>query len=691
MATVSRLRGGWTKRPAAKNPGRSPAGRVSIDTPKSDDRIAEIFGPAADQGLSLREATIEERLGTPFEITLTCDTPADGIVIDDLLGSGLAVRLATPRGTVRWFHGMVAEAAAVASGARTSLVELVLRPEFWFLDNERDCRIFQNLSSLEIVIEVCSAQGIDVVVDALTGRPEKREYCVQYRESTFSFLSRLLEEEGIYYRFGHGPRRHRLELFDDAAAHRHDAEYRTVPLRPTRGDLIGVEHAWGLETRARFRPSAFACTDYDFESPSKSLLARRRSESRGAFEVFDYPGRYTHQNQGEEIARIRLEQLRSESAAVRFRCDARGMRVGSFVDLEPEEAGGTTTRLMLVATRISLTNDPGESLDGSEDTGDQFACDVEAVPSADQYRPAMAHEKVLVEGPQTAEVVGPSGEEIYTDMHGRVKVQFHWDRKGERDHQSSCWIRVSEPWAGKGWGGLQIPRIGQEVVVDFLEGDPDRPIITGRVYNGNNRPPQDLPAGKMISGMRSKTYKGRGHNEITFDDSAGSERMFVNAQYDQVVNVNNNRTTTVGVDSAETIGNDMSLEIGNNSLEVVGVDKTVRVGTNTTVSSGSNIVLEAGTSITLQCGASSISMNSAGVITISGTMVSMLGAGNVNVAAPMTNVAGGVMLNLAGAITTRGGMVTTIAGASRVGISGGKIDAVADGDHIIKGGTIKMN
>jgi type VI secretion system secreted protein VgrG len=443
-----------------------------------------------------------------------------------------------------------------------------------------------------------------------------------------------------------------------------------VILRPTREDLTGIEHAWDLRSRRTFRASDFACTDYDFESPTKSLLARKRAVAPevGGVEVFDYPGRYIQQDQGEEVARVRLQQLRSEAATLSFRTDARGIRAGSILKLEPEDSDGFATEAMVVRTGFRIVNDPGESSDDIELAGESFVCVADAVRSTDQFRPTLAHQKILVEGPQTAEVVGPSGEEIYTDKHGRVKVQFHWDRRGERDHRSSCWIRVSEPWAGKGWGGLQVPRIGQEVIVDFLEGDPDRPIVTGRVYNGANKPPVDLPGGKMISGMRSKTYKGRGSNEITFDDTDGSQRMFINAQYDQVANTNNNRTTTVGIDSTESIGNDTSLDVGNNSLEVVGVDKTVNVGSNTTVSSGSNIVLEAGTSITLRCGASTISMNQAGFITISGTVVTVAGAANCNMTAPLTNVSGGLLMcsgliNMtSGAIMQVNGSATTVRG-----------------------------
>jgi len=296
----------------------------------------------------------------------------------------------------------------------------------------------------------------------------------------------------------------------------------------------------------------------------------------------------------------------------------------------------------------------------------------------------------VVKGSQTAIVVGPAGEEIYPDEHGRVKVQVHWDREGQYDEKSSCWIRVSQVHAGRGWGGIDLPRIGEEVIVDFLEGDPDHPIITGRVYNGENQPPFALPGEMTRSGMTSQTHKGAGYNEISMDDTAGNEQIRVNGQYNMDTSVGNNKTLIVGVDRSSQIGNNDTVKIGNDAAESVGNNKAVTVGNNMNVNVGNKKVINAGTSITLKCGASKIHMNSGGVITITGTIITVAAAANASVVAPLTQVIGGAMLASVGGINMLTGGVTKVGAAGLCSVSGGKVD-VAGGQTTVKGSPIKLN
>jgi type VI secretion system secreted protein VgrG len=315
--------------------------------------------------------------------------------------------------------------------------------------------------------------------------------------------------------------------------------------------------------------------------------------------------------------------------------------------------------------------------------GPVYECSFECIPADVTFRPQRLTPWPMVRGVQTAIVVGPKGEEIYTDEHGRIKVQFYWDRQGGRDERSSCWIRVSQPWAGGGFGGLALPRVGQEVIVDFLEGDPDRPIVTGRVYNAEQMGPQDLPAKKMRTSIRSNTYPGGGgFNEITMDDSKGTEHFYEKAQYDKTVEIGNNRNTSVGVDSVEVVGN--------NVAEVVGNNKSTDV-TNAYNETCDTYLLNAKTSITLQCGASRIHMNQAGFISITGNVISIAAAVNSSMVAPLTEVVGAVMLTEVGGVVLVEGGVTHVRGEALATLKGGKVNVIAKGDNIVQGSTVKIN
>jgi type VI secretion system secreted protein VgrG len=342
-----------------------------------------------------------------------------------------------------------------------------------------------------------------------------------------------------------------------------------------------IIHRWQMEQE--LRPGKYALTDYNFETPSTSLAANVNSTvnigGNGKFEVYDYPGEYLKKAEGDQLVKLRMEEEEAPHLVVSGSSTCRAFTPGYRFDLEGHYNQAMDASYVLTAVQHAATvgaNYPARGAEVGESYSNHFTCMPYDVP----YRPLRVTPKPIVQGPQTAVVVGKGGEEIWTDKYGRVKVQFHWDREGKRNENSSCWIRVSHPWAGKGWGAVAIPRMGQEVIVDFLEGDPDQPIITGRVYNAEQMPPYELPANQTQSGIKSRSSKGGStdnFNEIRFEDKKGSEEMYIHAEKDQSTVVENDQTIAVGHDRAESIQRDRSLEVGRDKSEKVGRNKTVLV------------------------------------------------------------------------------------------------------------------
>ena len=573
---------------------------------------------------------------------------------------------------------------------------------------------------MEIIEEVFKGLGFSAFSSAgVTKRPAKRTYCVQYRESDFEFVSRLLEEEGIFYYFEHRNGEHVMVMGDSSSAYTPSTEQHVGRLS-TLSALQNTDDVYRWEHRYQFRGGVFVQRDFDFTRPRERLVTKAPSlislDNTSTLERFDYPGNYRDNGTGKRLTERRMEASESEHEAVMGESVCRGLGAGLTFTLDdhphPDEAGRS-----YVVRRVRHEAElAGGYLTGQESSDQDYRNSFEAVPSNVPLTPERVTPKPLVSGVQTAIVSGPAGDEIYTDEHGRVKVQFHWDRRGKSDENSSCWIRVSQAWAGAGWGGLQVPRVGQEVVADFLEGDPDRPLVIGRVYNAESMPPvsgsgrdeaegevnpRNVMEAAMQTTLRSNSLGGSGgHNEITMHDGGGEEKLFFRAEKDEVHLVQNSRKDTVGNNEARSVGNDRTRSVANNESVDVGNDRAVSVGNNetmtigadNTIDVGSHFKLKAGSSITLQCGASSITMYSGGVITISGTVVTMAGAANANVAAPITNISGAALLTQTGAGNLRAGMVTrTDVGSTAVISSGGKEAIEAGGETIVKGAAVKIN
>src|SRR6266478_2025997 len=456
------------------------------------NRIASVktpFGPDEVGLLSLEGTETLGRLPS-FELQLISETKS--LNPKQILGQTVGVTLNLGNGKQRYFHGHAIQFGRATFRDRYFVYQATVVPWLWFLTRATNCRIFQNKSVVDIVQKVCKDHGFDQIELRLKGNYTSWEYCVQYRETDFNFVSRLLEQEGIYYFFKYEEDKHTLILADSPSSHQPFPDYEQVKLRP-------ISRVAAAEERERIRDFAsemkhvsgmFTHTDYDFEKPRSDLKTQSQMSgqyAKSSFEVYDYPGEYVKHDDGETWARTRMEEIHAEIEQGTGWGDSRGIAPGSIFTLEDSPFSQDNRSYLVTSVQYELR--PTEFETGSEGSDQVFQCQFVVQPSDTQFRPARVTQKPKTLGVQTAVVVGQQGDEIYTDKYGRIKVQFHWDREGKRDQNSSCWMRVAQAWAGRRWGTTFIPRVGQEVIVDFLEGDPDQPIVTGTVYNAEQMPP----------------------------------------------------------------------------------------------------------------------------------------------------------------------------------------------------------
>jgi type VI secretion system secreted protein VgrG len=504
--------------------------------------------------------------------------------------------------------------------------------------------------------------------DALSGSYKTWDYCVQYRETAFDFVSRLMELEGIYYYFTHEDGNHTLVLSDSYSSHGSFPGYATaIYLPPNDRRAFQEEFVSELTVAQEVQTGKFALNAFDFEAPKKTLKSTTPAGwgyDNGTYEVYDYPGKYTDSGDGDHYSRVFMDELAAQQERVSGSGNVGGLAAGSLVTLERHPLSEQNREYLLISTDYRLESDAYESTSGG-DSGLDVQVNFVAQAASRQYRSERLTPKPIVRGPQTAMVVGKSGEEIWTDKYGRVKVQFHWDRNAPGDETSSCWVRVAQVWGGKRWGGMAVPRIGQEVIVDFLEGDPDQPIITGRVYNGESMPVYGLPGLATVTGIKSNSSKGGGgFNELRFEDKKGSEQVFLHAErnldvrvrndrrewikndrhlmveHDKLELVKNERHEKVSKDHLEEIGGKRHLTVkGEEAIEVTG-NRTLTVkanmahvfkGNHTEETTGNyflkaaGVVIEASSGITLKCGGNSVVIDPSGV-TVKGSLVTIDGS-----------------------------------------------------------------
>lgn len=636
----------------------------------SEQRAALVQTPVGAELLTFTHLVGRDEISRCLAYTVGfVSTNAD---IDPLKMLGGVVSIEGESDPKRWFSGLIAEFRLTRIEDRMAYYEAVVRPWLWFLGNTTDCRIFQDKTAVEIVEEIFSKYGgIAKFEKRLQGSYPPREYCVQYDESDLDFVQRLLEHEGIMYFFEHAEGEHKLILADAMSKLKPAPGYETVLYQfEGQGSRRDVEYITEWIPGSAVRPGAYAHTDYDFEKPAADLMAKSAQpfgHKQAAGENYRHPGAHLEVGRGDSLAAIRREEIQAPHMRIAAVGTVRGLFSGCTFKLDGFPRKDQNKEYLVVSAEYRLF-DPGYRA-GVDTDGENFKVVLGVAPTSVPYRPPRITARPIMRGPQTATVVGPSGEEIFTDKYARVKVQFHWDRLGKKDQKSSCFVRVSQTWAGSGWGFIQIPRIGQEVIVDFIEGNPDLPIITGRVYNASQMPPYGLPGNATQSGWKSNSSKGGGgYNELMFEDKAGSELVNFQAQKDHHLLIKHDRNKTVQHDQSDRIDHDAKHSVGHNLDEDVGNNKTVKVGVDQTTNIGNNDTETVGVNRSLTVGSNE-------TIGIGSNSTETIGANHTQtVAIVQTITVGAARIDTVGASETRtvGAVQTNTIGATRsvtVGIS----------------------
>ena len=624
---------------------KSAAMPMSLKTPRGTD-------------LMFRSMSASEELGHPFVFEVEATSPSGSIKPEDLLGKPATVSLELLSDTKRHFHGLVCAMGTSGTDGRHFGYHLTLRPWLWLLTRRTDTRVFQNMTVEAILKKVFEPFSPDYEF-RLEGALPQYEYCVQYRETDFDFASRLMEQEGIYYWFRHEADKHTMVIVNSPGAHKPNPGQDTFEFREAAEGLLDFEAVTQWSTRREIQPARVVLRDYDFEQPSSSLEVNTTAPRQGGsakLEHYDYPGAYTTGEAGNRYARLRMEELQARYSRIEGGGAIRNLVCGHRFTLKGHPRADQNRSHVVLASRMEMAYGGYESGQGET----YCRCRFTAMEADELFRPQRATPRPTVPGLHTAVVVGPAGQEIHTDEHGRVKIQFHWDRLGRKDEKSSCWVRVATPWAGQGWGVISLPRIGQEVVVDFLEGDPDRPLIIGQVYNGEQKPPYPLPDHATVSTARSRSSKGGAadnFNELRFEDRKGGEYVWLQAEKDFHQRVKHDATLVVGHDQERIVRNDLTEQVEGGVKAVVGKDSATTVGGSYSLQAGQDLVIE------VQGSTTQVSSGNRDV-QVGGNQATSVG-GNVHLAAGANLVVeAGVMLTLKAAGSS------VVIGPSGVAITG---------------------
>lgn len=561
-----------------------------------------------------------EQLGRLFVYELEAISKDVSIDLRALLGKPMTVTLTTPQGYVRYFNGIVAEAEqsgfVMVQNVRYAVYKVRLVPKPWLLRQTLDCRIYKNQTVPEIIRAVLAEFGYGDVKLSLSGSYPAREYCVQYRESYFDFISRLMEQEGIYYFFTHTKSTHTMVLADSLGAHKTVPTFEQIPYAPPteRGHRVKTSISeWALANTVN--PTRVRLDDYDYLRPKASLAANEEvtdhtdTHGIGDLDIYDYP----YQTQGYEqqvkdggrYAQVRVDALSVRQATSSGVTDACGLATGALFELKDFPIGSANREYLVTETTIRLVEPDYQGGGGDPDMDESpFSCGFKVIASRQPFRTLAITPYPSIAGLQTAVVYGTTPEDIAVDKYGRVQVTFFWNQPGKPKADQSCPVRVASSWAGKRWGAVQIPRVGQEVVVSFLEGNPDRPLIIGSVYNADNMPPYDLPGDKTRSGVKSRSHPGGGaadYNEIRFEDKAGSEELLLHAQQDMREEAERDHDLDTGRNYRLVAGKQIELVTGAASLvmkstgeiEITGLSLSLKGEVSVDVEAGANCKINA--------------------------------------------------------------------------------------------------
>ncbi|WP_334034264.1 type VI secretion system tip protein VgrG [Burkholderia cepacia] len=556
------------------------------------NRVFTLDSPHGDD-LKFHTLDGSDELGRLFEFRIEALADSHSLSLKDMLGKPVTVRIEQQDLSTRYLNGIVARASLAGRRAeRYYGYELIVRPWLWLATRRSDCRIFQNKTVPEIVQEVLSTYGFPIE-SHLAETYVPRDYCVQYNETDAAFVSRLMEFEGIYFWFRHAEDTHTLMLGDAMSSHTALPGYETIPyIARDRTAIADEERIDGWLPAQEVSVGRHHTTDYDYTKPRADLSSQKvdpRGHDHDSFASFEWPGGYRDDAPGAHYSRVRLEEQQAEHERANADTDVRGVAPGYLFTLERCPRADQNREYLIVRCQYRFQENAYASDQGAEAVVHQTMMLVQ--PSSLPYRSPRDTPRPRTNGPQTATVVGPPGEEIWTDQYGRVKLQFRWDRYGQSNQDSSCWVRVSSPWAGGGFGGVQIPRVGDEVVVDFLNGDPDEPIVTGRVYNGEKMPPWGLPGSATQSGLLSRSSPGgttEHANAFRFEDKKGAEQLWMHAERNFDAETELDHSLSVGNNHTHTVGNDETMQVKNNRQRSVGQNETVNIGQNRVAQIGAN-------------------------------------------------------------------------------------------------------
>ncbi|MDO6782850.1 type VI secretion system tip protein TssI/VgrG [Neptunomonas phycophila] len=655
---------------------------------KQQSRLLAIDTPLGDDVFLLTRLAGEESVSALFGIEIEAYSLRKDITPAEIVGQNVTLKIAATDESAlflpdsyRYINGYIKSFRQEGRQLQDLRgYSAVVVPWLWFLTQTSDCKIFQFKNIQEIATAIFEENGFTDFQFRLVGQHPARDYCVQYKESDFNFISRLFEEEGLYYYFAHEAGKHTLIISDHIGGYDESDEQ---SITYAAGSLTQhTIHNWYHSFQ--FMTGRYAKRDYDFKKPSNRLQTSAAADmvvpGVGKYEHFIYPGRYEDKTHGDQLTRLRVEADEAAHDVITGEGGCRSFSAGHTFVLErhddaPEELGEYV--LLSVSHKAQ-----DYSYTSNDEQDKEYSNEFRCISSETIYRPPQTTGWPRMQGPQNAIVVGPEGEEIYTDEYGRVKVQFPWDRYGAYNENSSCWVRVTHSWAGKNWGNIYLPRIGQEVIVDFMDGDPDRPIITGRVYNAEQMPPYELPANKTQSGTLTRSTKGgtaSNANALRFEDKKGEEEVWLHAEKDQRIEVENDESHWVGHDRVkeidhdetvfvhhdrtETVDNNEKILIRNNRMHTtgiaeiktvgmvrvhtvgvnetntigaaqentVGVARTSTIGESDTLNVGKSLKINVGETIEIACGKSLIKLDSEGNIFINGVKLSITGEKHVQI------------------------------------------------------------
>ncbi len=680
----------------------------------------KITTPLGPDKLMVKTFHGEGKISEPYFFYLEMVSQEFELDFDKIVGEGITITMDLSSGEQKFFHGICTRFIQGAYDGTECKYFAELRPWLWQLHLTRDSRIFQEMKIPDIITSVFDDLGFTDYKDSLTGTYKEVDYCVQYQETAYNFVQRLMEDNGICFYFEHDEDKHTLVLSDDSTAHPECPGVPTVSMSPPDSSMIEDDTVSHISLEKSVATGKYAMDDFDFETPATDLLVSDvealKEHKTTDLRVYEYPGGFTKSADGDSKAKIRMESLEYPVRLVNGQSNCRDFRYGYKFTLEDHERDDVNDTYLLYSVNFTATQD-------------SYHNSFVAFPADTPFRPATETPKPRIVSTQTALVVGKDGEEIYTDKYGRVKVQFHWDQEGTYNEDSSCWIRVTQGWAGKNWGNIFIPRIDMEVVVSFINGDPDRPLITGCVYNADQTVPYELPANQTQSTIKSDSSKdAEGYNELRFEDKADEEEIYVHAQKDMNIDVLNdetrtitkNRTTTIEEENdtltvkkgdrtfevtegneTTTIGGDREITVSGDETRTNEKDYTVKVDGDYKITVGGDLTIEVTGKISIATdddfalevsGAYSNEVEG-DVTTTSGGAISEEADGDVTVTASgdLKNESDGDLTNSAGGdVTIESDGDISVTATNEATVSGMKVTASADVEAAVSGSTVSL-